>query len=105
MQQSEAAATKVPERRRRRGLGLIAGLLVGSMLIFQSTHATWSATTQNDANTFGVGTISITDNDAGTTMFSVPALAPGATGTVCMGVEYTGSLSPTAIKLYTANPK
>jgi hypothetical protein len=78
------------------------GLLAASAVIWQSSHATFSSTTSNDGNTLGAGTVVITDNDAASILFSAPQLAPGASGTACVGVQYSGSLTPTAIRLYTS---
>jgi len=104
---SHAACSSVPPHGRSRGERLrgaviVVGLLASSALVWQSTQAAFSATTSNGLNEFGAGTVTIEDNDAGSAMFTVPALKPGDTGTVCMGVRYTGSLTPSAIKLYTS---
>ena len=92
-----------PERNRRwRRVGVVAGLLASSVIVWQSTSATFNSVTSNDTNTFGAGSVIITDNDGGSAaMFTAATMAPGDTATVCMGVKYSGSLTPTAIKVYT----
>ncbi|MBU2666328.1 hypothetical protein KOI35_22760 [Actinoplanes bogorensis] len=91
----------VKSNRARRGVAAVVGLIACSGVVWQSSHATFTATTSNDGNTLGAGTVAIADNDGGSTaMFTPSAMAPGATGTVCMAVTYTGSLTPTAIKMY-----
>jgi hypothetical protein len=87
-------------RRRGRGIALTIGLLVCSGVVWQSSHSAFTGTTSNGPNTLGAGSVIIADNDAGVAMFNASNLAPGATNTVCMGVKYTGSLTPSAIKLY-----
>jgi hypothetical protein len=86
--------------RRRRRIAVMAGLTACSAVVWQSSHATFTGTTTNSANTLGAGTVVITDNDAGVAMFNASNLTPGASAAVCMGVSYTGSLTPSAIKLY-----
>ncbi|MEV6345577.1 TasA family protein [Actinoplanes sp. NPDC051851] len=83
-----------------RGVATVAGLGVCSALVWSSSHATFTASTVNNGNTLGAGTVAISDNDAATAMFNASNLAPGDTATVCMGVTYTGTLTPTAIKMY-----
>lgn len=98
---NEASRVAGQRRRRGRGAGLVIGLLACSAVVWQSSHAAFSSTTDNNGNVLGAGTVTITDNDGGVTkLFNLPNLAPGATGSVCMGVSYTGSLTPTAIKTY-----
>lgn len=92
--------TRAERRRRRRGIALFIGLLASSTVVWQASHATFSATTSNGSNTLGAGTVTITDDHVASVLFTAPALAPGDSGSACIGVEYTGSLTPTAIKLY-----
>jgi len=59
------------------GVGaVVVGILASSTLMWQSSRAAFNATTSNSTNTFGAGTVTITNN--------------------------TGSLTPSAIKLYTS---
>jgi hypothetical protein len=88
--------------RRWAGVVVAVGVLAGPMLIWQSSRAAFTATTSNPGNTFGAGSVTITNNTPATAMFNAPTLQPGATGTACMGVKYTGSLTPSAIHLYTS---
>ena len=60
------------------------------------------STTTNPTNQFGAGSVTISDNDAGSALFTTTTLKPGATATTCMGVQYTGSVTPSAIKVYTS---
>ena len=82
-------------------VAVIVGFLAGSMMIWQSSRAAFTATTSNTNDTFAAGTVTITDS-TGTALFSPSNLKPSSTGTACIGVEYTGSLTPSAIKLYTS---
>ncbi|MET0422828.1 MAG: hypothetical protein ABW046_03065, partial [Actinoplanes sp.] len=96
-------STRAMERRRRRRvrrISVLAGLLCCTGLVWQSTHATFTASTSNGPNQLGAGTVVITDNDNGAAMFTTSTVAPGDVVTVCMGVQYNGSVTPTAIRLY-----
>ncbi len=98
---NKAARLGGMNRFRGRGVAVAVGLLACSGVVWSSSHATFTGSTSNDANTLAAGTVSIADNDGGSTaMFTPAAMAPGATATVCIGVSYTGSLTPTAIKMY-----
>lgn len=52
----------------------------------------FSATTQNSGNEVTAGTVAISDNDGGQSMFNVVNAKPGDTWTRCIKVTYTGSL-------------
>ncbi len=86
--------------RRGRGVATVVGLVACSGLVWQSSHATFTSSTSNTGNTLSAGTVAIADDDGATAMFNAPTMGPGDTATVCMGVTYTGSLTPTAIKMY-----
>jgi hypothetical protein len=64
---------------------------------------TWAAltgSTSNSGNTFAAGTVSMTDNDGGSTpMFTFTNQRPGVVDTSCIKVNYAGSLSAT-VKMY-----
>ena len=64
-------------------VGLIAGL---------GTLSAFSSSTSNPANSFDAGTVSLSDDDAGSAMYSVSNRKPGDTVTRCISVTYGGSL-------------
>ena len=86
--------------RRRRSVAVVVGVLAASTVVWQSSHAAFSSTTTNSGNILGAGTVTITNNNIASAMFSASNLAPGATASACIGVQYNGSLTPTAIKIY-----
>lgn len=70
----------------------------------RATFAVFSRTTQNQANSIGSGTVTISDNDAGTFMWNVTNQLPTSAAVVrCIRVTYTGSL-PATVRLYTLTP-
>jgi len=65
------------------------------------TYAAFSGTTASAGDGFTAGTVAIGDNDAGASVVSLAAAAPGAVSTGCVAVTYTGSLDA-GVRLYAA---
>ena len=90
------------ERRRRRlgpWLLVVAGIVGASVMTLRTSNALFTATTANGTNTFGTGSVAITDNDSGTALFTVTGMKPGSTGQACIKVTYSGTLAST-VKVY-----
>lgn len=83
-------------------LGLLALSFVAvSLLVVTSSRAAFVAQSDNVTNQISSATVDLADNDAGTAMFdNVPALAPGTTVERCIDVAYSGTVDPTAVRLY-----
>jgi len=81
----------------------VLGLLLVSSLVMRTSSAAFTATTDNDGNSWQAGTVSLSDDDAGAVMFNVSALRPGDTGTRCIEVTYAGTLTPNGVRLYAEN--
>jgi hypothetical protein len=89
-------------RTRRRALRAatpLAALLVAALLVWQGSSAAFSATTDNTANAWATGSLTLTNNGGGTTyagsttgVFAETNLKPGDAGAKCITVESTGSL-------------
>lgn len=74
-------------------LGLVAGA---------GTWSAFSDTTDNTGNTFSSGTVTLNDDDGGSTpMFTMAGLMPGSTDSACIVVDYSGSL-PANVYLFGA---
>lgn len=63
------------------------------------TFAAFSATTTSASNGFAAGTVTIGDNSAGASLYSVTGAKPGQVAQACIKVTYTGSLAAT-VSLY-----
>lgn len=105
--------SKQPERRRRvvRAFAPAVGLLAAGLLVWQGSYAAFNATSQATGSSWGAGTLKL-QND-GSALTGLPAsfaktqtvtwggttLKPGATGTVCVNVQSSGS-SGGAVEFY-----
>ena len=78
-----------------------AALLVSALLVWQASNAAFSATTSNPGNSWTAGSVTLTDDDGGTSpttgtaMFSAAGLVPGSTGSHCIAVTSTGTVPAT----------
>jgi hypothetical protein len=70
----------------------VAFLLSGA-LIWQASYAAFTDTTSNDNNSWTAGSVTITDDDGGSALFTVSGLVPGATGARCITVTYSGTVT------------
>ncbi len=75
------------------------GLAVAVALVWQSSYAAFTATTDNGVNNWTTGSVALTDTDEGSVMFNVSGLKPGSTDFKCIRVNKTGDLDGT-VKLY-----
>ena len=79
---------------------VVLGLLGSAVLIWSSTQAAFSGTTGNGSNSWAAGSVSLSDDDSNSALFSVSGLKPGSTGSKCIEVTYTGNIA-SSVKLYT----
>lgn len=91
--------TSTPSPRWLVAAAVPVGIVASGLLVWQSSYAAFTATTQNPNNTFASGTVVLSDNDAGIKLFNVSGLVPGSTGFNCIDVTYTGS-SAANVKFY-----
>jgi hypothetical protein len=78
---------------------VVGGILLSTGVMWQASSAAFTATTSNAVNNWAAGTVSLADDDNTTAMFNASNLRPGSTGTKCIRLTYSGSLS-TSVKLY-----
>lgn len=90
-------------RRRSAGpllaVAALVGMLAASAVVWQSSQAAFTGSTQNTSNSWTAGTVSLTDDDSGSAMFSAAGLVPGASASGCITVTYGGSV-PAAVRLF-----
>lgn len=75
-------------------VGVVGGL--AALGVFSA----FSSQTDNPGNVVTAGSVSLTDNDAGTALYTITAGKPSDSQTSCIRVAYSGSLDST-VKLYT----
>ena len=102
----EAKRSRRARARRGRLLvmaGIPLGMIGSAALVWQASYAAFSGKTENASNTITSGTVSLSDNDSGTAAFTLTGLRPGSSGSRCIVVTYTGSLTPsTDVQVYSA---
>jgi hypothetical protein len=87
-------------------VAVLAGLLGSGVMVWSASNAAFSGTTDNPANSWAAGAVSLSDDDGGSTaMFSSAGNAAGMVSTTpvvkCIVVTYGGSLTA-PVKLYGA---
>lgn len=75
------------------------GMVASGVLVWQASYAAFSGSTSNSGNTFSAGTVSLTDNDSGTALFTASGLKPGSSDTKCIKVTYNGDIAAN-VKMY-----
>ena len=77
-----------------------AAFLVLTVITVTRSQAAFTATTANSANSWNAGTVTLSDDDTGSTMFTISDMAPNDTNTVCLAVTYSGSIVPADVRMY-----
>ena len=97
----ERSAARPGRRARRLGQAACAlvAVLGSSLVVWQSAYATFADSAAPVAATASTGTLTLTDDDAGSTLFAAADLKPGDTGTRCIRVTANGT-SPATVRLY-----
>ncbi len=86
-------------------LGAIGtALLLVTFLVMSVSRAAFTSSTDNASNSVSTGSILLTDNDSGSSMFNATGLLPLVPVVNCIQVDYAGSLDPTAVALYATAP-
>lgn len=94
-----------PSRRAVRRLSWLVwptAALVTIGLVAQASYSAFSSKVSNAGNNLTVGSVTLTDDDAGSTLLSLTNLKPGSSGSRCIAVTSSGSLA-SSVKLYTAD--
>jgi hypothetical protein len=96
---------KKPSSRTRAIIGFGAAplaILVAGGLVWQSSHAAFTATTRSAGNSWSSGAVALTDDDRGVAAFTATELVPGDTGTKCVVVTSTSTV-PGEVRSYVSN--
>jgi hypothetical protein len=79
---------------------VVAALLMLTVIVVTRSHASFNATTANGSNSFSTGSVVLTDDDAGSAMFTATGMYPGAPVVNCIKLTYSGTLTPANIRMY-----
>jgi hypothetical protein len=72
-------------------LGAVAAV---AAVVCVGAYATYRATVANGGNSFGAGSVALSDNDAGTALFTtLTSASPGDSQTNCIRVRFDGTLT------------
>ncbi|MBL7256747.1 hypothetical protein [Paractinoplanes lichenicola] len=74
---------------------LVVGLVLAGLCTAKAAWSAFGGSTGSPGNRFAAGSVLLTDNSAGQTMFTVAALRPGVAPSRCVRVAYEGSLPAT----------
>ena len=77
----------------RKLLSTVAVVAIFGAVAGSSTSAAFTGTTTNSGNSLAAGSVTIGDNDAGQTLYSLSDQRPGVTTSRCIKVTYSGSLA------------
>lgn len=91
-----------PSIRIRRIAGFSAApvaIVLAGLLVWQGSSAAFTAKTQNVGNNWATGSVSLSDDDQGSALFTVANVVPGQEGTKCIKVTSTASV-PGIVRLY-----
>lgn len=77
----------------------LMALMVSSGMVYRASTAAFTATTTNPSDAWTAGSVSLTDDDTGSAMFSATGLTPSSTGSKCIVISYGGNVAST-VSLY-----
>jgi hypothetical protein len=77
-------------------------VVASGALIATASYAAFSSSTDNAANSWRTGAVSLTDDDQGVAMFDVDDLVPGSDGSNCITVT-ANTTNASTVKLYAAD--
>jgi len=96
--------TKPPARLRRlRGGAVVVGLLLSGGVVWQSSHAAFTATAVNPDNAWQAGTVILSDNPGTAVFSSGTKIKPDDPKSQCIDVTYGGNLATAGVRFYLAN--
>ena len=78
-------------------------ILAASALVWQSSYAAFSGSTRNSGNDWSTGSVTLTDDDAGSARFQVASMTPGDSDTKCIKVTANATV-PGTVRGYVVNP-
>ena len=78
---------------------MLIAVLGSSLVVWQSAYATFADSAGPVAASASTGTLTLGDDDAGSTLFAASDLKPGDNGTRCIRVTANGT-APASVRMY-----
>jgi hypothetical protein len=108
MEQSLNAPVEMPIRAgsrtgRLRRVAVVIGLLASAGLVWQSSQATFNATTDNPGNSWEAGAVQLNADPSVAVFTAAAKIKPDDPEVQCIEVTYQGSLATAGVQLYTDN--
>ncbi|MCB1002829.1 MAG: hypothetical protein KDB35_01450 [Acidimicrobiales bacterium] len=94
-----AAEEAVTGRTTARALATAIALLLVSILVVTRSRGALSTEDTGADLEFGTGSVALTDDDAGSSLFAVDDMVPGRPEQDCIVVSYEGTVLPVAVRL------
>lgn len=86
-------------RRTTQAMGVALSLLFVSFLVVQRTETVLSPSESRSRASFETGTVELTDDDAGASLFAAETWAPGRRESRCIAIIYRGTHSPVDVTM------
>ncbi|QWS32659.1 hypothetical protein [Curtobacterium aetherium] len=84
-------------------IAIPVALVASGVVVSTASYSAFSAETVNPSSNWSAGTVSLSDDDNNTALFSATNLKPGMSGSKCIAVTSDGSLA-SSVKLYATSP-
>lgn len=82
-------------------IAALAAIALASAMVLRTSSAAFTDTADNASNSWEAGTVTLSDDDGGSALFSASGLVPSDTSTNCIEVTYGGSVTlSSAVDLY-----
>lgn len=94
----QGAHRQRPRSAAKLGLTMLVVALLGVVAAI-GTWSAFSSVTTNPGNSFTSGSVTLTDNDSNSAMFTMTGMVPGSTEAGCIKVSYTGTVTSN-VRLY-----
>ncbi len=99
-QHMSSLVTSSPSRGILRLAAIAASLLLLTVLTTTRSQAAFTDSTDSAGNSWTAGSVTLTDDDSSTALFSYSGWTPTDTATNCIVVTYSGTVLPADIRLH-----
>ncbi len=83
-----------------RATAIASAILLVTILTMTRSQAVFTATAGGATSTFSTGSVILTDDDAGSALFTASGMSPGVPEVACIELTYAGTIVPAPIRLH-----